>query len=206
MKDKERMLMAIVSALQFANHEPGEDGHIYLDFSKRKIQPGEIVISVSSGIHEWTAAIFVKYLESHYYLIRELGGTKTCRLYHDALSVLRNIRENPYYGPLLLEGDDYIFYRKTIAAFKRGRDSDHFLDKIEFPEKHTARIFVRVKWWGIAKENITPSTLTYRPFSFEMHWTKKTTIQAILDALIEHGYGMKSIERVIDGHTQNSDR
>lgn len=205
MQDKERMLMVVIAALrQIASLRPLPDDPIRLEstiISDDKLRPGDIVICMTSGIHEWTAAEFIEYIsrERGEYLVRELGGERTCNIYNDSLAILKGVRESPYYGPLLLKGDQYLFYEKVKKAFKLGGHYWHKFDRVEFPEKYTARVYVRVKWWASNRsdeENIKDFKHSYRPFSFYMHWTKKTPIKAILEEMIAYGYSKELVDTV----------
>lgn len=206
--DKERMLMTIISALNlYAPFDWDISKGVYLDKhffnQEEKMKPGDIVIAGTNlRMHEFTVGVFEQYVgrtDEHeaYYVIRELGSANTCNYYNESFSVLRGIRENPTFGPQLLEADQYAFHRKVEKSFRLGGEYWHKYDRVDFPEKHHATIYVRVKWWASNRtdeENIKDFNHGYRPFHFDMHWTKKTPIKAILEEMKAHGYGKEAIQ------------
>lgn len=195
MTDKERMLMAIAQALASIQYSDT----ILLEntnFSETRLSSGDILIAVSSGVHEFTVSTFVRY-EGSDVIVRELGGYKECKITNDWFNVLRGVRESPLYRTAFYKGDQYFFYEKVVKAFKKGDEYWHQLDRVEFPYDNTARIYVRVKWWASNRtdeENIASNGPKngYRPFHFDMPFLKKTTITSILEQLIAHGYGKEA--------------
>lgn len=204
---KERILMAIISALNlYAPFDWDISKGIYLDkhfFNQEgKMQPGDIVIAATNvRVHEFTVGVLEQYVgatEEHeaYCVIRELGGTNTCNYYNEAFSVIRGIRENPTFGPQLLEPDQYAFYCKVEKACKKLGTYRHRLDRVDF-RKREAHIFIRVKWWASNRtdeENIQDGLVGgYRPFDFWMTWKKKTTITSLIEELVARGYGKEAV-------------
>ena len=193
MNDRERILMTILRKLRFTqilclhgwNEEKfkdGEDEYVHFGgYDDRPIKKGDLVIADTSRISDWTIGWVEDVYSDSHMLIREIGTNRLCNYSNEGFH--RIVIDHS----LIREGEKYKFQCKVLKAFKRGSAYKYRYGGIEFLDDNTVRVFIREAFGGITYKSI--------PFSFDMQWSKRTTIKEILEEMIENGYGNREFER-----------
>lgn len=146
MTDRERILTEIISRLtstmMLAEQKPTPKGRLWINYDGDiaaqfvgtyviKPAPGDIVQCNTSFAPDWKYAVF---LEDHngdkggYWLLREIGGERTVRMFNESLSVLIGISPHVFY-----EGHQHQLHEwATSAAFseKYNPKADYFVRSI----------------------------------------------------------------------------
>lgn len=195
MDDKTRILTAIVRGLAFGAVEHdlavrrlrGDDeanNRVRVMYPHvRKPGPGDLVLCVTSGVHRFSVAVWVReHPSGDGAILRELGSGDECWVANEMFYVIGGLDALD-----LLEGKERAFYLKVRKAFKRGGDWLHRFGGLEFfgEGRRVAQITIREVFGGVIPEKGTDSA----PIVFEMAWGPRTTIKAILEAMKAHGYG-----------------
>lgn len=83
MTDKERILTTLAVKFLFETHQ------CTLGWSsKDKAQPGDLIMSASTGVHDFTFGYYAGIGEDGEYLMRELDSERTCKMYNDAFFII----------------------------------------------------------------------------------------------------------------------
>lgn len=115
MTDKERILTHIVKSF-YPIYLLGIIGHkaeMFSNYSEENIQTGDLVISMTSGIHDFTIGYVVKKINNYELTIRKIGSSETYNIENEQFYKIdiSNINKNE-----LLEGAQYIVYKKVQEA------------------------------------------------------------------------------------------
>ena len=199
MNDRERILMTILRKMKFTQmlclhgwkeeqfkntlrFEHGDnDEYVHFGgYDDRRIRKGDLVLADSARISDWTVGWVEEVYSDEHMLIREIGTKRLCNYSNEGFT--RIVIDHS----LIREGAEYKLQQKILKAFYRGNKYNYRYGGIEFLEGRTVRIFIREAFGGIIHESV--------PFSFDMHWTKKTTIKEILERMIENGYGTREFK------------
>lgn len=197
--DKERILMGIICELRSGMpinamfdlaRKGGPSYGAWFDVEDDdhyEIQPGTIVLARTSGVHPFTVGEFIEPLPRSYggALVRELGGTRTCNISNDSFVPIKGVR-----AKYLLEGVQYKFREKVLKAFRRGDEYVYYFGGVDFIGGSSGReadIWIREKWGGTG-------VFRTKPFACRMKFKAKTTIKAILEAMVEAGYGTREFD------------
>lgn len=192
LSDRERILMIIIEGLSssamLARHDVrewnsegyrriGGDGY-YVHFAPwRKPEKGDLVLAKTGFVSRWKIGWFVE-KQADGALIREIGSDKLCNYGNESFEPIVGLD-----GDLrLLEGDRYQFLVKVYKAFARGDEYIYRFGGLRF-DGDDAVITIREVFGGLGKPSV--------PFEARMHWTKRTSVAAILKAMREAGYGTK---------------
>ena len=194
MNDKERILMTVLERLSLTQtlclrgdteaKFREADGHEYAHFGAyddRKVQKGDLVLCVTTSVHDWKIGWVHEVVDFNTCVIREIGSDRLCNVYNERFQRIVGVHES-----LLLEGEQYAFQQKVFKAFHKGDEYLYRFGGVDFLPDNVARIWIREVFGGIAE----PS----KPFSFEMKWSKRTSVKKILEAMRENGYGTKRFE------------
>lgn len=200
--DKERILMTVVDRLsrtQILCHTNGFDkefyrdsitGQLYVHFAYyRSPVKGDLVLGktgIMRGAHRWLIGFYVEPLSGGVggALIREIGSQATCRYSNEEFVAIEGLSKTE-----LLEGEQFQFYHRVLAAFQRGDEYFYRFGGLDF-EGGDAVVWVREVFNGglSGKEGS-------KPFSVRMTWNKRTSVKRILEMLKAGGYGTHKFER-----------
>jgi len=195
MTDKERILLTIIRQLSSTEtlvmdrpwNPKKYEGHVHfapwLASNDNEIKPGMLVMCETGGIHDWTIGYTIEPLNDNFggWLIREIGSQRTCRVSNERFTPIVGLRATD-----LLEGKEREFYHKVCRAFHKGDEYIYRFGGVDMLPNRRARIWIREAFGGLNHNSI--------PFSFEMNWTPKTSIKAILKAMIDTGYGTREFD------------
>jgi hypothetical protein len=195
--DKERILTHIIRELLSTqimkmpwnmDYSDGR-GRTYVHFvsGEEAVQPGDLVICFTSGIHDFTISWVVEKLAYSEYLLREIGSNRTCRMGNESVYIIRGLTE-----PWTWEGDKYDLYRKVWKAFWKAGDDWYRFGGLTFNDQGEAVMTVREKFGGMLSVSSGQESV---PFTVTMPWTKRTSVKAITKALIDGGVGTHKFER-----------
>jgi len=194
--DKERILMHIIRGLNTTSvmcrvppgnygsdaYRDNNGGH-YVHFARwDKPKAGDLVICETSQPNDYWIGFVVQVMSESHCHIREIGTGRICDYQNEKFSPIRGLR------PLqLLEGDQYQFYLKVLAAFRKGDKYMYRFGGLEFESNRTAVITIREAFGGFSK-------LGSQPFQVCLRWTKRTAIKTILASMVAGGYGTRTFE------------
>jgi hypothetical protein len=196
--DKERLLVHIIRELLSTqimkmpwnmNYSRIGGGGDYVHFAigDEAVQPGDLVICNTSGVHDFTIAWVVEKLAYAEFLLREIGSQRTCRMGNESVYIIRGLTE-----PWTWEGERYEFYRKVWKAFWKAGDDWYRFGGLAFNEAGEAVMTVREKFGGMLSSRSGEESV---PFTVTMPWDKRTSIRAIAAALVAGGVGTRKFER-----------
>lgn len=119
MKDKERILMAIVTriipCLLYGGFDKKEEYVKPQILSNFKLKKGDLVFANTSiNINDFVVG-FVESIEEDCVVIREIGSKRLCNYYNETFSVINKDK----LGYEILEGVQYETYQKVIKAFNK---------------------------------------------------------------------------------------
>jgi len=184
MTDKERILMRLVQRLAFgaSQHQymleaEGRKSLCGFEFHRRQPEIGDLVIAESTRMmNDWVVGWVAGFNEPDTTVIREIGSDRLCDYSNESWKVLTDTDHEHF-----LEGKERKFYEKVCKAFARGGEYQHRYGGLSF-DGATATITVREVWDGHGVE-------AYAPVDVVMKWNSRTTINAILQAMEDAGYG-----------------
>lgn len=204
MTDKERILMALVSKLastqllafpgiswgreRFVKTYAGSTD-VYTHFAYwEKPKAGDLVLAKTGGVSPWKVGWYVEPIAGNFggAVIREIGTGKLCNYGNEDFVPIVGMNKST-----LLEGEDYQFYCKVLAAFQKGDEYRYRFGGVDF-ESDTAVIWIREVFGGVIKNGEQGS----KPFSISMKFNKRTSVKAILKAMRDGGYGTRKFEPV----------
>jgi hypothetical protein len=145
------------------------------------INVGDLVLAVTSGIHEFSIGYVVNKMSESDMVIREIGGKKTCKISNE---MFYKIDTSNLSKTILLEGIQYELYLKTEKALRKYNDISLYqyrLMEIEF-NNNIATVYLRKKWHEYEKE-----TAPEISFNYNSKTTQKYILNAIEDSLIKEG-------------------
>lgn len=203
--DKERILANVIKGLAASQllakgrHYNEEDfqsstgTYVHLAYD-RPARVGDLVLCQTSGFwgsHPWQIAWYVEHEPRGFgtATLREIGTERLCNMGNESFLPVVGMR------PLeLLEGEQYLFYRKVMRAFSRGGEYVYRFGGLDFPEKRVGRVGIREAFGGHGAPGESV------PFSVDIPFNRKTSIKAILAAMREAGYGTrKFVHRAAEG-------
>lgn len=138
--------------------------------------PGDLVVASSSLTqNRWSIGFYVKRVGG-INVIREIGSDKLCDYSNETFVPIRGLRNWD-----ILDGDRREFYLKVLAASRKGGDPDYRFRDIKFSEEFNKVDIMRTFRLRFEEK--------HQVLRAQMVWNKKTTIKAILEALVAAGYG-----------------
>lgn len=177
MTDKERILMCLVTAIfrrslydsesisQWKASQPGIIGGI------NPLIPGDLVIASTAIDPNEFMVGFVERVCADHVVIREIGGDRLCRYYNEYFYRI----DKKILGNEILEGTQYITYRKVLKAFSK---SDHSY-MIRFHSISFDKNMCTVS----ARKCFSDETL----YTVSFKYNKKTTVKSIVEILNKEG-------------------
>jgi hypothetical protein len=181
LNDRERILTELVRRLASALLSSGkrDDGrNVHLDWMARmedRLKPGDLVLCLTSGTHDWTVAWLVRRVEYARFILRELGGERECDMGNEDVAVFRNI------DPMaLLEGEEYRLLVKVREAFGLARETEKW---------GFVHLFNRLKVFGRQAHVEVGERLSGRRYHVSFWWTPEMTAEDVLEAMKKAGYG-----------------
>lgn len=119
MKDKERILMVIVSRIiPGLVYSFGKERDKYIEscmLNPEKLQKGDLVFANTAFEPNEFMVGFVERVEQNYVVIRELGSKRLCNYYNEGFTKINKKQ----LGYEILEGTQYQIYQKVLKAFKK---------------------------------------------------------------------------------------
>jgi hypothetical protein len=198
--DKERILMNIInrlySTMVLAPNPKGfsrkdfidrwsSGEHLYVHIARyQDPKPGDLVLCKTMNVNDWKIGWYVQCVGYSEAMIREIGTQRICHVSNEDFAPIVGM---PY--DEILEGDEYVFYRKVLKAFYRGYEFNYRFGGVTF-DGRDATIWVREAFGGLGDLHHQS-----KPFPVPIHWNKKTTIKSILQTMRDHGYGTRKFER-----------
>lgn len=191
--DRERILLTLVHRMSRHAFRPPDPARLtereHVAYYDENPKPGDLVLGATGPIDQFKVAWYVKKLGYSDHLVREIGSDRVCKYVNEAFHPIRG-----FPSTMLLEGNQYKFYRKVKRAFLDGhgipglKSYYHLLGDLTF-DGDKATIWVREKWGGgFEKES--------KPYPVIMTWSRKTKVSEILDALLAGGFGTREFEWV----------
>jgi len=189
MTDKERILINIIRnlystqltlAITHWKDEKFYKDKVYFDYWNEP-KKGDLVLTLSGSINEWTIGFYEEYLGYDEALIREIGTNNICRYGNESFIPIKGLNSIS-----LLERDKYKFYIKVLKAFGREDSYKYRFGGLDFKENNEVVIWVREVFGGMIKKT--------KPFDINMVWNKKISIKRILEIMKNNGYGTKPFE------------
>lgn len=205
MTDRERILTEIItrltSTMMFAKMKPSPKGGMWIDYDGDasaqfvgtyvvKPSPGDIVQCNTQFSPEWKYAVFLEDnngANGGHWLLREIGGMKTVRMFNESLSVLVGVPPHIFY-----EGHQRQLYEwATSAAF-----SERYNPKAEHLVRSGGaefvgdilRVWVRPHIFIPDEKTVDGKTVYVKPWFVELKWSEKTRLKDIVDAMIAAGF------------------
>lgn len=119
MKDKERILLAIITRIIPGIMYLNKSDYIEsLMLDRGKLQKGDLVFANTSlNINEFMVG-YVEEINSEYVVIREIGSKRLCNYYNESFSRINKEK----LGFEILEGLEYKTYIKVLKAFSKYTD------------------------------------------------------------------------------------
>lgn len=170
MTDKERVLLHIISTY-YPKYLLGMYDTDKFDFFNRNNKPdvGDLVLAVSSGIHDYTVGYVVSKKSDSEMVVREIGSKKTCNISNEMFYRIDRSRLSDVY---LLEGQQYKTYIKVSKAVS---NVDGYIQRFHSIDFEDNKCTVNLR--KMFTNDISKS------FSFE--YNSKTTIKEIEDKMKE---------------------
>lgn len=199
MNDRERILTQIIARLQSTMLLDHKVNGLYVDYEGNpgtqfvgtylvKPKPGDIVQCNTQFEARWKYAFFLEDCggdRGGYWLLREIGGKATVRMFNESISVLIGISPT-----LLHEGHQHQLYVWAQRAFstRYNPKADHFtkFGGADFTGD-TLRVWVRSHIW-ITEKEVDGKTLYPQPWFVELKWSNKTRLKDIVAALLAAGF------------------
>ncbi|BAO05231.1 hypothetical protein CF067_17550 [Clostridium sporogenes] len=178
MEDKERILTHIFSTF-YPRYLLCMDNRMDLIKNLSEINVGDLVLAVTSGIHEFTIGYVVDKMNEADMVLREIGSKNTCKISNEMFYKIDTSHLSKH---ILLEGEQYKLYLKTVKALNKFIDTScnqyRFME-MEF-EGSIATVYLRKKWHEYNKE-----TAPKFSFSYNTKTTQKSILKAIEDGLLK---------------------
>ena len=156
-----------------------------------KPKPGDLVMCDTGSVGPWKFAYFVEDCVD-YYMLREIGSDKLCRISNESLSTLVGISQN-----MLLDGLRKKIYRwATHEAFwtRYNKKADHYHSRcggVEFIEDNVIRIWIRAHIFSDEKKTEDGTMLYAQPWYTDIPFDRKTRLKDLVEALLAAGFGKK---------------
>lgn len=180
MTDKERILLCLVQTLfcrslynsesivKWRESQPG------IMSGKNPLQPGDLVVAASTIIPNKYMVGFVNRVLPDCVVIREIGGDSLCNYYNERFYRI----EKEILGYEILEGIEYITYRKILKAFAQS-DNSYLIrfHSLSFKEK-------------ICTVSARKAFEDEKLFEISFKFSRKTTIKEITEALNKAASGI----------------
>ena len=180
MNDKERILTYLFSTY-YPKYLLCMDNRMNIIKNLSDINVGDLVLAVTSGIHEFSIGYVVEKMRESDMVIREIGSNKTCKISNE---MFYKIDTSNLSKTVLLEGMQYELYLKTEKALRKYNDvsfHQYRLMEIEFNES-IATVYLRKKWHEYDK-----GTAPKFSFNYNSKTTQKYILNAIEDSLLKEG-------------------
>lgn len=197
MNDRERILTTIIRNLYttqlFCSRGMSEldfvdkyNGQIYTHFGVNEtlpIQVGDLVIGVTGGIADFSIGFVHEIHNTSHMVIREIGTNRLCNYSNESFKRITGLSETE-----LLEGEQYLFYRKLLKAFGKADDYWYRFGGTKFHPENIVEVWIRQRYGGLTEPSM--------PFSFTMKWNKRMSIKKIIETMRENGYGTREFDKV----------
>ena len=196
MNDKERILTEVISSLRSTitlcnrpawTSEPykTDGGGYYVHFAPwKEPERGDLVLCETGSISDFKVGFVHQVVSFDRCIIREIGSNNLCDYGNEKFTPIVGMSEID-----LLEGDKYEFYQKVLKAFRRGDEFWHRFGGLHF-DGDIAIIWIRERYSGYLQDREKGT----EPYPVKMQWTKSTTIKAILQSMIDAGYGKRGFK------------
>lgn len=130
MTDKERVLLTIIKSFYVKHILSSLE--LFDKCKTSEIRTGDLVLAMTSGVHDFTVGYVTKIDSESEMSIREIGSNKICNIgneqfYKIPFDIL--INENN-----LLEGNQYLIYEKVLKAFHKYGGYNNRFHSIEFDD------------------------------------------------------------------------
>lgn len=180
MNDKERILTHLFTTY-YPRYLLCMDNRMNMIQNLSNINIGDLVLAVTSGIHEFSIGYVVEKITESDMVIREIGSDKICKISNE---MFYKIDTSHLSKNILLEGIQYELYLKTEKALRKYNGVSFYqyaLMEIEF-NNNIATVYLRKKWHEYEKE-----TAPKFSFNYNSKTTQKYILNAIEDGLIKEG-------------------
>ncbi len=186
LSDRERILLHIIRCL-YSGSLISRHGATFGASDKRDLKPGDLVLGVTASLrayHPWSVSEIVEPLRGALggFLVRDIVTGETCEYSNEMFVRIDGLDRS---DDVFLCGDQRALYEKVLAAFRRSGNDEYRYGGLVFDGPRTARIVVRCKFggWRAQEEAI--------PFELPITFNKRTSIAAILRAMIAGGFGTR---------------
>lgn len=184
LSDRERVLLHIIREL-YSGSLLLRRGARFGTSDKADLRPGDLVLGVTASLrayHPWSVSEIVRPLDGALggYLVRDIVTGETCDYSNEMFVRIDGLDRS---DEVFLCGEQRALYEKVRAAFRRSGSDEYRYGGLHFDGPRNARIVVRCKFggWRIGEEAI--------PFEIPLTFNKRTSIAAILRAMIAGGFG-----------------
>jgi hypothetical protein len=160
------------------------------------LEEGDIIRCETNRTHQWSISKFIEILSdsggafgSIEYLCQKIGGTETCRISNESITVLRFMSQS-----LLLCGQEKKIYDWCYKAFKEryNKDGDYYkrCGGVEI-KPDSAIVWSRPHVWSQVSKGKQGETLYAVPKQFIIPWDKKTRLKDIIAEMKKQGFAKK---------------
>lgn len=144
---------------------------------------GELVIGSTGRIDQWKIGFYEENRGEGNHVIRDICTGELCNYGNESFNAIVGLSHTD-----LLTGTKREFYQKVLEAFRRGDEYCYRFGGLSVRDQ-TATITVREVFGGMG----SPST----PFDIELHWKPRTSVKAILAAMVAGGYGTREFSHTV---------
>lgn len=173
MTDKERILTYLFISF-YPKYILNIKGKPFDELTAENIEIGDLVVSMTTGINEFTVGYVINKFNDYHMLVREIGSNTMCNIENDMFYKIdtSNLNYN-----LLLDGFEYQFYLKTEKAFQIfseniGTEEDYILMETVF-NQNEVKIYFRKRWEDYTR-NTAAAVVSFL-------YNKKTTLKFMIN-------------------------
>lgn len=149
--------------------------------------PGDIVRCKTNPNHLWGISEFVERQGHAAYLLREIGGERTCNMGNESVDVLRFMPESRLYTGT--KNRLYHWARGKAFQERYNPAADRFkrCGGVEF-DGDVLIIWLRAHIWVMEKKPKDGPVLHAQPKKFTLKWSDKTRLKDIVGAMRDQGF------------------